>query len=66
MMGLNVFDFSAVSMYEFEFAFAVSKKKPQLYNQLFKKPGAIFSDVICNSIYQDVFIIRKQGSLLRA
>ena len=47
-MGLNVsdFEFSAVSMYEVEFAFAVNKKKPELYKRL----DAFISDVRYNGV----------------
>ncbi len=47
-MGIKVsdFDFSKVSMYEFEFAFAVNKEKPELY----KKLDTFISDIRYNGV----------------
>jgi len=52
-MGLNVsdFNFSEVSMYEFDFAFAVNKKKPELFDKL----DAFVGDSVAEGLVDRIF-----------
>jgi len=54
-MGLKVsdFKFSTVSMYDFDFAFAVNKKKPELYRKLDEFIGDSVAAGLVDSIFEN-------------